>query len=72
MTDPIIEREREVLRVQARILDILEPFDDAARIRIMRAVEAFFSEVKDDDIYPIALERMALRVKATEGGPYDR
>lgn len=61
MSDPIIERERQMLAVQSQLLDILEPLNDEQRIRVMRAVSALYADVNDDALYSAALARLDAR-----------
>ena len=60
--DPIMLQEEKLLQTQIRLLQILEPFNDEARIRIMRAVAAYYQPVDKR----ILDEIMVKRAKAFE------
>jgi hypothetical protein len=59
--DPLIENERQVLKAKLLILDALEPLSDEGRIRVINASVAYFGKVDDDDLYQVALRRLAAR-----------
>jgi hypothetical protein len=50
-----------VLKAKLLILDALEPLSDEGRIRVINASVAYFGKVDDDDLYQVALRRLAAR-----------
>lgn len=64
--DPLIEAERRVLAVQQKILDLLEPFSDDQRCRLIAAAKALLEKTPDEILYQIALRRAAALDSAGE------
>jgi hypothetical protein len=58
--DPLIEKERKILAVQNAILDALEPLSDEGRVRVMRAVSAYYAPIDPKMLDRIILDRAKL------------
>jgi hypothetical protein len=69
VSDPLIDAERHLLEVQKKLLDVLDPFDDEARIRIMRAVAAYYAPINANTLDKLILRReKARKQQELEGG----